>query len=84
MCRNYMSEKRASEGLPCDVKARALQQAHLGHLRPQDLVALAGGQEEVFEDLAALAGEQGEILEDLVVLAGEHGEVLGDPLALAA
>ena len=64
-----MSEKRASEGLPCDVKARALQQAHLGHPRPQDLVALAG--------------EQGGLLEDLVALAGDQGEVLGDPLALA-
>ena len=76
MWRNYMSEKGASEGLPCDVKALALQLAHLGHLPPQDPVALAGGQEEVLGDPFALAGVQKWFLEDRVALAGVQGEVL--------
>jgi len=85
-----MSEKGASEGLPCDVKALALQLAHLGHLPPQDPVALAGGlggfledrvvlagvRKLFFEDRVALAGEQGGCLEDFVALAGVQGEVL--------
>ena len=71
-----MSEKRASEGLPCDVKALALQLAHLGHPRPQELVALAGEQGGLLEDLFALADEQGEVLEDPVALAGVQGEDL--------
>ena len=71
-----MSEKGASEGLPCDVKALALQLAHLGHLPPQDPVALAGGLGEFLEDRVVLAGVQKWFLEDRVALAGGRGEVL--------
>ena len=78
-----MSEKRASEGLPCDVKALALQLAHLGHPRPEDLVALAGGQEEVLEDLVALADEQKWFLEDPAALAGVQRGFLEDLVASA-
>ena len=43
---SYMSEKRASVGLLCDVKAQALRQAPPGHRRrPRDPVALADEQE---------------------------------------
>ena len=78
-----MSEKRASEGLPCDVKALALQLAHLGHPHPQDLFALAGEQGGLLEDLFALADEQGEVLEDPVVSAGVQRGFLEDLVALA-
>ena len=83
MWQDYMSEKGASEGLPCDVKALVLQLAHLGHLPPQDPVALAGGQEEVLEDYFALAGVQKWFLEDCVALAGEQGGCLEVLFALA-
>ena len=83
MWQDYMSEKGASEGLPCDVKVLALQLVHLGHLPPQDPVALAGGLGGLLEDPFALAGVQKWFLEDCVALAGVQKWFLEDRVALA-